>query len=162
MLEGDECLLPKGGSGICKSAFDCQSIRDDKIHENWWTHCNFDHSSYLICCNDPDFTLHDRLDCHTDTKCIFSADTMQKCLKRDRPKPVITPVIDTEFSFDTIFYTDEQCKALQEEYKRIEKESPNVQGVAHGEDAEQGEFPFMAVVTVNNERRCGATIITKR
>lgn len=70
-------------------------------------------------------------------------------------------------AFDTIFYTDEQCQDLHNEYVRQEALGGPIEGVAHGDDAEPGEFPFMAAI-LNREpdgsymRQCGGSIITKR
>lgn len=172
MLEGDECLLVKG-EGICKSAFDCQWIRDEQIHENEWTHCNFGQQKDLICCADPGFTIHDTLDCLTNTEDIFSPETMDACVKRGKysedsvtKTPVVTET-KTNLSFDKIFYTDEQCKALHEEHQRLESLEEGFEGVANGEDADPGEFPFMAVILNKQDnglfaRQCGGSIITKR
>lgn len=158
-VEGDECLLVRG-EGICKSAFDCQWIRDEQIHESEWTHCNFGVSDNLICCKDPDFTINDTLDCFRDTKDIFSYETRNECLKRAQ-SIIVTP--NTEFSYDSIFYTDEQCQALHDEYENLD----HVLGVANGNDSAPGEFPFMAVIMTLHPngtytRECGGTIITKR
>lgn len=97
---------------------------------------------------------------------------MNKCLKRANASKAsiksttIGPEFDTKLSFDTIFYTDEQCKALHDEHKRLEA-IDYIEGVAHGEDAEPGEFPFMASLLTLQEDgsylpTCGGSIITKR
>ncbi|XP_063703686.1 uncharacterized protein LOC134833327 [Culicoides brevitarsis] len=162
LTEGDECLVATGHVGNCKSAFDCQWIRDEQISEHFWTFCDCDQSNYLICCRDAAF-YNKTLACDSpETKNIFSEGTLRECHKRrNKNKP-----IKRHFAFDAISYTDEQCKLLEEEYAKIVEASPVIHGIAHGIDAERGEFPFMAVLLKyedgNYTRQCGGTIITKR
>lgn len=71
------------------------------------------------------------------------------------------------FDYNRIFYTDEQCQALSEEYKRLEKEANPIESIANGENALPREFPFaVSINTIDsngiNEHKCGGSIITKR
>lgn len=155
-----------GGEGYCKSAYNCQWIRDKQIHEKHWTFCN--PNSDLICCKDVKYALYDKLDCHTNTRGIFSEQTLEKCIKqKGDAKDDSNQRIKSKLSYETIFYTDEQCKTLYDEHQRLEAIEDFIQGVAHGVDAEPGEFPFMVAILTQQpdgeyRRDCGGTIITKR
>lgn len=78
------------------------------------------------------------------------------------------PEIDVGFSFDRIFHTDEQCRALNQEYIRVEEKAPPNDGIAVGISAFPREFPFyVAIYSLKpNETEythdCGGSIIAKR
>lgn len=90
-----------------------------------------------------------------------------KDIKESEESTTDAPQPNPTLAFDTIFYTNEQCKDLHKEYVRQEALGGDIESVAHGDDAEPGEFPFMAAI-LNREpdgsymRQCGGSIITKR
>uniref|UniRef100_A0A336KU19 CSON015270 protein n=1 Tax=Culicoides sonorensis TaxID=179676 RepID=A0A336KU19_CULSO len=177
--DGEKCLLPNGEDGYCKNAFKCEHVGDEQIHETNWVFCESKDDTPVICCadelTDDDFIL----DCD-EAKELLTKETFDKCKETPSSKILVDCDDSTElqseetmnncketpssdFSLNRIFHTDDDCKALHDEYNRVANINAH-ESVAYGTEVEWGEFPFMVslIQPPDNHHHCGGVIITKR
>uniref|UniRef100_A0A336MXW9 CSON008961 protein n=1 Tax=Culicoides sonorensis TaxID=179676 RepID=A0A336MXW9_CULSO len=158
--DGEKCLLPNGEDGYCKNAFKCEHVGDEQIHETNWVFCESKDDTPVICCadelTDDDFIL----DCD-EAKELLTKETFDKCKETPSSKILVDCDDSTElqseetmnncketpssdFSLNRIFHTDDDCKALHDEYNRVANINAH-ESVAYGTEVEWGEFPFQHV-----------------